>query len=82
MAEPMAHETGQPEIIDQLVPPRRITQRRRGDYAITRGRADGERFRARPAVNRASVSRSGSMIGTERRRRPLVSLVTKPPRPG
>jgi hypothetical protein len=35
MAEPMAHATGEPEIIDQLVPPRRIAQGCRGDYATT-----------------------------------------------
>jgi hypothetical protein len=36
----------------------------------------------RPAVSRTRVGRSGSMIGTVLRRRPLVSFVTRPPRPG
>lgn len=47
-----------------------------------RGPASSRSLRSRPAVRPTSVGRSGSMIGTVRRLRPLVRLVTRAPRPG
>jgi hypothetical protein len=81
VSQAVPHEAGQPKIINQLVHP---VASRRVAVVITppRGPTSRRASLALPTVSRSSVARSGSMIGTGRRRRPLVSLVIKPPRPG
>jgi hypothetical protein len=81
VSQPVPHEARQPKIINQLVPP---VASRKVAVVITppRGPTSRQASLTLPTVNRSRVARSGSMIGTRRRRRPLVSLVTRPPRPG
>jgi hypothetical protein len=77
----MAHQPVQAEVDHQSVLLRRIPQRCRRDHATLRATMSRS-LSPLGGVSRSRVGRSGSMIGTTRRRRPLVDLVIRPPRPG
>ena len=64
VSQAVPHEAGQPKIVNQLVPARRIAQGRSRDHPS--GPTSRRASVALPTVSRSSVARSGSMIGTER----------------
>jgi hypothetical protein len=78
VSQAVPDDAGQPKIINQFVPPRRIVQGRGRVHPSTRTNQQAS-IPGPTTVSRSSVAHSSSMIGTGHRRRPLVSLVTRPP---